>query len=195
MIIQTKEYKHKIALGENVYKILGEGETEEGALATDLKHALDLYMKQGNILNYMDVDLKPWQRALMEEVNSPTDRHIIWVIGRRGNEGKTWFQKYIKSTFGARRVVSGINLMTKSGSICHALTKYPLATTDIFLFNIARSKNECEEINYKILEDLKDGNAFADKYDSQLLNIKSPNVVMVFSNETPVGNKRNQVKQ
>ena len=89
MIIQTKEYKHKIALGENVYKILGEGEAEEGALATDLKHALDLYMKQGNILNYMDVDLKPWQRALMEEVNSPTDRHIIWVIGRRGNEGKT----------------------------------------------------------------------------------------------------------
>ena len=75
--------------------------------------------------------------------------------------------------------------MTKSGSICHALTKYPLATTDIFLFNIARSKNECEEINYKILEDLKDGDAFADKYDSQLLKIKSPNVVMVFSNDMP----------
>ena len=121
----------------------------------------------------------------MEEVNNPTDRHVIWVIGEEGNEGKTWFQKYIKSTFGARRVVSGINLMTKSGSICHALTKYPLATTDIFLFNIARSKRAFEEINYKILEDLKDGDAFADKYDSQLLKIKSPNVVMVFSNDMP----------
>ena len=182
MIEQTEKCKDKIALGEDIYKILDEGKVEEGALATDERW---FGFIQGNDLNCMDVDLKPWQRALMEEVNSPTDRHIIWVIGRRGNEGKTWFQKYIKSTFGARRVVSGINLMSKSGSICHALTKYPLATTDIFLFNIARSKNECEEINYKILEDLKDGDAFADKYDSQLLKIKSPNVVMVFSNDMP----------
>ena len=102
MIEQTDEYKDKIALGADIYKILDEGKAEEGALATDLKDALDLYMKQGNNLNYMNVDLKPWQRALMEEVNNPTDRHVIWVIGRRGNEGKTWFEKYIKSTLGAR---------------------------------------------------------------------------------------------
>ena len=24
----------------------------------------------------------------------PRDREIIWVIGRKGNEGKTWFQKF-----------------------------------------------------------------------------------------------------
>ena len=76
--------------------------------------------------------------------------------------------------------------MAKLGSICHALTKYPLATADIFLFNIARSNNVFEEINYKILEDLKDGDAFAEKYNSQTLKVKSPNVVMVFSNETPI---------
>ena len=122
LIEQTFNYKQKIALGENVYKILGEGEVEEGALAKDMKDALDLYMKQGKDLNYMDVDLKPWQRALMEEVNTPSDRHVIWVIGEKGNEGKTWFQKYIKSTYGARRVVSGIHLMAMLGSICHALT-------------------------------------------------------------------------
>ena len=64
-IIQTKENKHKIVLRENVYKILGEGNTEEDALATDLKDALDLYMKQGNYLNYMDVNLKPWQKQVL----------------------------------------------------------------------------------------------------------------------------------
>ena len=137
--------KDKIALGADINKILDEGKVEECALATDMKGALDLYMKQGNDLNCMDVDLKPWQRALMEEVNSPTDRHVIWVIGEEGNEGETWFQKYIKSTFGARRVVSGINLMTKLGSICHALTKYTLT------LNIARIKYACEEINYEII--------------------------------------------
>ena len=108
---------------------------------------------------------------------------------KKGNEGKTWFQKYIKSIFGARRVLSGINLMAKTSSICHALAKYPLATTDIFLFNIARSNNKFEEINYKLLEDLKDGDAFADKYNSQLLKFITPNVVMVFSNETPEPHK------
>ena len=36
MVEQTKEYKHKIALGENIYKILGKGEAEEGALAKDV---------------------------------------------------------------------------------------------------------------------------------------------------------------
>ena len=41
MVEQTKEYKCKIALGENIYKILGKGNAEEGALATDLKDALD----------------------------------------------------------------------------------------------------------------------------------------------------------
>ena len=43
-----------------------------------------------------------------------------------------------------------------------------------FLFNIARSNNKFEEINYKLLEDLKDGDAFADKYNSQLLKFISP---------------------
>ena len=189
LIEQTEEYKDKIALGADIYKILNEGKVEEGALAKDLKDALDLYMKQGEDLNCIDAVLKPWQIELMKEVNKPTDRHIIWVIGKKGNEGKTWFQKYIKSSFGARRVLSGINLMAKTSSICHALAKYPLATTDIFLFNIARSNNKFEEINYKLLEDLKDGDAFADKYNSQLLKFITPNVVMVFSNETPEPHK------
>ena len=36
-----------------------------------------------------------------------------------------------------------------------------------------------------MLEALKDGDAFAEKYDSQKLKIKTPNVVMVFSNHFP----------
>ena len=42
-----------------------------------------------------------------------------------------------------------------------------------------------EEVNYEVLEDLKDGDAFASKYNSQQLKIKVPNVVMVFSNNQP----------
>ena len=63
-------------------------------------------MKQGEDLNCTEAVLKPWQIELMKEVNKPTDRHIIWIIGKKENEGKTLFQKYIKSIFGARRVLS-----------------------------------------------------------------------------------------
>ena len=87
--------------------------------------------------------------------------------------------------FGTRHVVSGINLKTSSKNICQSLRKHPLATADIFLFNLGKSKKNFENVNYEMLEDLKDGDAFAEKYDSQKLKIKTPNVVMVFSNHRP----------
>ena len=181
----TEEYKNKIALGKTVYNVLGEGEGEEEALPNDMKRALELYIKQGNDFIYKGVELKPWQRELMEQINSPSDRHIIWVVGAACGEGKTFFQKYVRSMFGIRRVVSGINIKSSSANICHALSKQSLATADIFLFNIGKSMKKFEEVNYEVLEDLKDGDAFASKYNSQQLKIKVPNVVMVFSNNVP----------
>ena len=38
--------------------------------------------------------LKTWQENLFNMLK-PSDREIIWVVGSRGNEGKTWFQEYI----------------------------------------------------------------------------------------------------
>ena len=38
-------------------------------------------------------------------------------IGQKTNEGKSYFQKYIKAMFGANRVVSGINLKTSSKNL------------------------------------------------------------------------------
>ena len=55
----------------------------------------------------------------------------------------------------------------------------------IFLFNIGKARNREQEVNYSFIEDLKDGNVFASKYDSKELMIKVPNIVMVFSNSTP----------
>ena len=39
----------------------------------------------------------------------------------------------------------------KDRQFCHALAKYPLATTHIFVFNIAISNNNFEDINNKLL--------------------------------------------
>ena len=185
LLEKTKEFKEKIEKGKEVYRILGKGEVLEAALPSDVKEALDLYVIQGETFDNKNVELKLWQTELLEEINNPTDRKIIWVVGKSCGEGKTWFQKYIKSMFGARRVVSGISIKSTTANICYCLKKQPLSTADIFLFNIGKTNKNVDAVNYEVLEDLKDGDAFASKYNSQQLKIKTPNVVIVFSNEKP----------
>ena len=189
LIEKTNEYKAKITLGENVYLILEEGEVPEDSLPREMKEALDIYMKQAQELYYNNVELKPWQKELLEYMDHPTQRQIIWIVGKSCGEGKSWFQKYVKSIYGARKVVSGINLRASTPNICHVLSKQPLSTADIFLFNIGKAKKKTDDVNYEVLEDLKDGDAFAAKYNSQQLKIRTPNVVMVFSNEGPDTNQ------
>ena len=51
LIERTYEYNRKVALGEQVYKILGEGEVKQGALPKDMQEALELYEKENNDFN------------------------------------------------------------------------------------------------------------------------------------------------
>ena len=182
----NKEYEQKVELGKALYKILNKGVVQEESFPPEWHKALDLYLKQGHQIDPETVVLKPWQMELMKHIDNPSDRKILWVQGEKCGEGKTWFQKYVQSLLGRRRVVAGgINIHSNSASIAHALSKRPLATTDIFLFNIGKAQNREREVNYSFIEDLKDGNVFAAKYDSKELMIKVPNIVMVFSNSTP----------
>ena len=179
------EYKKKCKLGAKVEKLITKNGYHQESLRSEYKEALDLHLKK--CVNSFPENLvfKPWQISLLEEVKIPTERKIIWVVGKSCGEGKTWLQNYIKYKYGDRRVVKGISLQTKSGHITHALTKHPLATADIFLFNIAKCVDTFTEINYEMLEGIKDGELFSSKYDSQRIKVKTPNIVMVFSNDEP----------
>ena len=186
LIKLENEYQEKIVQGKKIYKMLGEGVVSYQALTRDMKEEVDLYMEnQENFRDIGNIELKPWQESLLEYVQQPCDREIFWVVGKEGNEGKSWFQKYVKSWLGARRVVTGIDIKANNASIFQALRKCPIITADIFLFNIGKSMKKFDRINYDALEKMKDGEAFASKYDSQQLKIRVPNVVMVFSNSPP----------
>ena len=41
------------------------------------------------------------------------------------------------------------------------------------------------DVNYKILEDIKDGKTLARKFNSKMMNFKTPNVMIVFANRKP----------
>ena len=152
-------------------------------MSKERKEALDLYIKQKQRLYQDNTKLRPWQESLLEYIK-PTDREVIWVRGINGNEGKTWFQHFLKERYGWSKTVTGMDIKAKNASLCHALRKRSLATTDIFLFNVGKAKTEAD-VNYEVLEKIKDGHIFASKYDSTELQFKTPNLVIVFSNDRP----------
>ena len=189
------EYQEKLVQGKKIYKMLGEGVVSYQALPREMKEDVDHYMEnQADFRDVENVELKPWQESLLEYVQQPCDREIFWIIGKEGNEGKNWFQKYVKSWLGARRVVTGIDIKANNASIFQALRKCPIVTADIFLFNIGKSMKKFDRINYDALEQMKDGEPFASRYNSQQLKIRVPNVVMVFSNSPPNVNELAKVR-
>ena len=195
LIKLENKYQEKIFLGQKIYEMLGEGVVSYQALPREMKEGVDLYMEnQADFRDVGNVELKPWQESLLEYVQQPCDREIFWIVGKEGNEGKNWFQKYVKSWLGARRVVTGIDIKANNASIFQALRKCPIATADIFLFNIGKSMKQFDKINYDALEQMKDGEPFASRYNSQLLKIRVPNVVMVFSNSPPDVNELAKVR-
>ena len=44
--------------------------------------------------NLSNTELRIWQQKLLDNISSPSDCEVIWVMGQTGNEGKTWFQEY-----------------------------------------------------------------------------------------------------
>ena len=181
-------YQEKIELGKNISLILDEGIVREESLTKERKLALDLYHRQEPRFDTSAVQLRPWQEEALKFFDSPSERQVIWITGRQGYEGKSWFQNYVESYFGYHRVAR-VDLRIKHANVCNVLKKRSLATADIFLFNDARSVSG-EELNlYRILEDIKDGQATASKYDNDNIRFKTPNTVMIFSNGYPKPNK------
>ena len=110
-------------------------------------------------------------------------RKVIWVCGYTGSQGKSWFQDYVETLYGYARVAR-LDLRNKTSNILYTLSKRPLQSTKIFLFNDARAPDQADQ-NYTVLEQIKDGNAISSKYASTVLKFKTPNVVIVFSNTQP----------
>lgn len=177
-------YLKKIQLGKQIESILSKGVVLEESLTKDRVQALHFYRRQRPRFDVSAVELRPWQDDALKLLDQPTERSVIWITGRQGYEGKSWFQSYAEAYYGYHRVFR-CDLRIKHANVCNVLKKRSLATVDIFLFNDARSVSG-EEINlYRILEDIKDGQATASKYDNNNIRFKTPNTVMVFSNGYP----------
>ena len=176
-------YLKKIELGQQVATIIENGEVIYESLGKIDKEAFDTYRKYLKV-DISDVVLHKWQEEAMKFFDYPTERQVIWITDTLGGKGKTFFQKYVVGYFGRSRVAT-LDLRVKHANACNVLKKLPLATIDIFLFNDVRSQSG-EDLNlYRLLEDIKDGQATTSKYDNDNIQFKTPNTVMIFSNKYP----------
>ena len=181
--LDAAEYKNKLKLGKIIYEEIEEHEIPEESLRREYKEAKELYIKHKKNIDLDNVILRPWQKALLNHIK-PSTREVIWVIGKHGNEGKSWFQEYMESKFGWGKVICGMDIKMKKGSICHVLSKRSLMTTDTFLFDVGKANTD-HGVNYELLEKIKNGRIVASKFDSKELKFNTPNTVVVFSNEKP----------
>ena len=177
--IKTDQVKNKECLEKGLF--ITEYIKEQNIDANILRREYREAMKTKLPTPQVEVILRPWQERLVE-VMKPSEREIIWIVDPAGNEGKSWFQKYLKDIHGLR--VFDANIRRSSKCILHILSKEIVSLIDIFLFNVPRSFN-MDEFPYEMLEELKDGKAESTKYNSIKLQVNTPNIVLVFSNENP----------
>ena len=183
MLMTADEYNNKLALGKIVAKTIKEKKIPQDSLSIEFKDALDLYWNKKQLMDIENVILKTWQESLLQYLK-PSNREIIWVQGAKCNEGKSWFQEYIEAKFGWERVMCGLDIKMKKESIYHLIRRRPYMTTDVFTFNIGKA-DTYEDVNYQVLEQLKDGRILAAKFSSKEIKICTPNIVIVFSNDKP----------
>ena len=135
---ENRRYNAKIDLGRMISIILDENSINEQSLNKEKQEALHLYRRQQPQFTILDAELRAWQQEAMKYFESPTKRNVIWIYGKNGNEGKTWFQDYLQAFYGYHRVCK-LDLRIKHANMCNVLKKQTLGTIDIFLFNDSRS--------------------------------------------------------
>ena len=183
MTFAQRQYCQKLEVGETVSTLLRENEhLWEESSSNEYKKASKLYWQSQvqHVPVYEHATLKPWQKEVLTFIQQPTHREVNWIVGQQGGEGKTFLQNYVKYYYSDRRVIA-TDVATSTKDIAYFLSKFPLECKDIFLLNHPCST--AETVAYDMLEGIKDGHKVSAKYDTRGLFFKTPNTVIVFSNE------------
>ena len=95
-----KVLEHKIAVGEVIKEVVRNKMVDPRSLSNEYLEAMGT---ERDTDDHVATSLKLWQEKLLKELK-PSDRQIIWVVGEKGAEGKTFFQQYLVKTIGDFKV-------------------------------------------------------------------------------------------
>lgn len=117
-----------------------------------------------------------WQRPVVDLLESDADDRLIrFYVDPVGNSGKTWLCKYLL----AARDDCQYLRPGKISDLAHAINPHKRC----FLIDVPR--DQMENLQYSVLEQLKDGMIFSPKYDSCMKMLRHTPHVLVFCNEYP----------
>lgn len=127
---------------------------------------------------YDNVELRPWQNALVAKLSTPPDdRKIIWLWEATGNVGKTWMAKYL-----AVQNMATVLDCSKAADLKYLLRPHE---GDVVVFNLPRCVDEQFRGHvYLLCEQIKDDLVINTKYESCAIPL-GPQHVVVFANEPP----------
>jgi hypothetical protein len=122
-----------------------------------------------------------WQKQILEVIQRPkssqlsslADREITWLVDPEGNCGKSFLARYLAAKFDAFYCTGG-----KKADIAHAYRNQP-----IVIFDFSRETEEQHGV-YATIENLKNGQIFSGKYESEMKFFDQP-LVFCFSNYVP----------
>jgi hypothetical protein len=180
---------------DTVYNIISSADTvEDGMLKiyedlpshkTLIHPALQRYKLKKSQLDYNKkveeskyIVWNDWQQQLeLELQTSPDPRKIIWYYDPIGNTGKTFFAKWKYQLDKFTAIVLG----GEAKNIYHILSKRT-ENTNTIIIDMSRA---CQHlVDYALIENLKNGYFQSGKYDSKMIVIPIPHLV-IFSNFQP----------
>lgn len=126
--------------------------------------------------------LRGWQAEMGEQLKrNPDPRKIYFVVDPVGNAGKSWFADYWTSHHPRCLIMHP----AKHGDMALVLKQTRPKPRVVF---IDCPREKLDFFSYTFLEDLKNGRVFSTKYESTMITMKVPHVI-VLMNQDPDGNK------
>jgi hypothetical protein len=121
------------------------------------------------------LNLRPWQRCVVNALSTQNDRTVLWVFDYDGNSGKTELSHYLMYKLNYQ-----ILKAAEARDVCGMIE----SNSNGFVFDFARS--DVSKINdfFSLIEDLKGRFLISTKYRGSVKTPRS-NTVVVFANQLP----------
>jgi len=133
---------------------------------------------------YKDITWRPFQDRILKVVKSePDERKVYWVWEKVGNKGKSFLCRYLNLKYKNVIICDG-----KKGDVLNSIKAYQesedydFTTPMIILMDIPRHYRN--DINYGVLEQLKNGFVYSGKYEGRNMNFLTPHI-FCFANFEP----------
>lgn len=125
-------------------------------------------------------DLLPWQKAVRDLIlQKPHPRRIYWFFDLKGGAGKSSFAKWLYYHHKVPTLTFG-----DAKDLLYVVQKFE--NKPAYLFDLSRTKGGKSSMSdiYQALESVKNGYFISTKYESDIVCMQTPHVI-VFSNHEP----------